>query len=186
MGYKTSAVWSLLRIQSGIDCGLNPSGSCEGRNVRGLGMHWEGRDDDICSWPMWHVKKGIFLNDLQVSFWVRNQKGKLGRCAGLGRQVGRWRYKSLELHECFMKIYIFGIHEQMGNVQTQSPRADQLWRDYSWRWREPGIKPGEYKTWRSTKNLRARERRGSGKASEGGKIDEWDIPKGREKMCQMV
>ena len=40
-----------------------------------------------------------------------------------------------------MKMYIFGIHEQMGNVQTQSPRADQLWRDYNWRWRDPGIKP---------------------------------------------
>lgn len=33
MGYKTSGFSSLLRIQGGIDCGLNPSGSCVGREM---------------------------------------------------------------------------------------------------------------------------------------------------------
>lgn len=43
---------------------------------------------------------------------------------------------------------------------------------------------GNTKTWRSTKIWRARERRGSGKANEGGKIDEWDIPKGKRKCAK--
>lgn len=43
---------------------------------------------------------------------------------------------------------------------------------------------GNTEIWRSTKIWRSRERRWSGKASEGGKIDEWDIPKGKRKCAK--
>ena len=55
MGYKTSGFSSLLRIQGGIDCELNPSGSCVGRE---MWVDWE------C---VQKVEMMIFVNVLNVT-----------------------------------------------------------------------------------------------------------------------
>ena len=55
MGYKTSGFSSLLRIQGGIDCGLNPSGSCAGRE---MWVDWE---------YIQKVEMMIFVNVLNVT-----------------------------------------------------------------------------------------------------------------------
>lgn len=65
MGYKTSAVWSLLRIQSGIDCGLNPSGSGESRE---MWVDWECIEKVemmifVKGLNVTREEKGVFLNE---------------------------------------------------------------------------------------------------------------------------
>lgn len=69
MGYKTSGVWRLLRIQGGINCGLNPSGSCAGRE---MWVDWEciQKVEMMIFVNVLNVtceEKGILQNDLRIS-----------------------------------------------------------------------------------------------------------------------